>query len=231
MKNKLFFLFISSLISLNNAKAMEKEVDQFQACPKVIISYIGNFLEGKDFANFFGASKKIRGSLDSLIIKDNQENIKEKIESTSLNKTHSLIEEWKNKKNISYFLKKILPNFEGYESEPKDLKKEREKFKNYIKILNIIASTGDKNVEKNFVNMCRTIEQKYWSNIYINENEEKIINSNLFKFYIKNLSLVSNNYRNILHSYYQTGEHPFKKNVKKAHTLAVPLDLILQWIP
>ncbi|MBP9692755.1 MAG: hypothetical protein KBD90_05460, partial [Alphaproteobacteria bacterium] len=79
MKNKLFYLFISSLISLNNAKAMEKEVDQFQACPKVIITYIGNFLEGKDFANFFGASKKIRGSLDSLIIKDNQENIKEKI--------------------------------------------------------------------------------------------------------------------------------------------------------
>lgn len=121
MKNKLFFLISVLLISLNNAKAMEKEeIDYFQKTPKMLIIEIGSYLYGEDFVNFSLSSKRTKNYLlnnKNLFFPENEEAAIKTIQETPCEKLDLLTQKWSRtkKSKLVNFLKTTSQKFSDHQ--------------------------------------------------------------------------------------------------------------------
>jgi hypothetical protein len=234
MKNKIIFLVSVITISLNNANAMDKEetsTDHFQKTPSVLIVEIGSYLYGKDFINFSITNKRINKYLTTnknFFIPEKQEAMIEAIQNTSIKETSNLILMGRRspKKSI-LLLRKILPIFEEYEDQPKGkLKDARKKFKNYIKVLNILHEIGEKEALPAFKKIRHKVDVS-WEHTteYTSLEDFIILNPDLYKFHYENLAFIEPRVRGSLSEKYKKGEVPFTQDDKKSIKFSQPINM------
>jgi len=223
------------LLLLNDVEASHEEKEgaslqtlhrnYFQNIPDEMIVKIGSYLYEDDFTSFVFSSthtKSIIMNYESFFISKDKEQVAKIITDTSITNVPDLILDWgRSKKKSILTLREVLLSFEGYPTKPQeDLELERKKFKNYVKVINILYGLGDKDSGEKYKASYRVIQDLLC--------DERAEDDKLFYiFNLKNFSLLVPETREEIANNYQEGKWPFEKNNEKSIKYSKALNLPL----
>jgi hypothetical protein len=182
----------------------------FETLPNELLVQVGSYLHEQNFRNFMMTSQlivKVLKNEKSLFIPDNLDDVSDIVDQTPIMNFRSLIERWdRNTRKAVIVLNQLLPRFEGYQEEVKieDIEALERKFKNYLKILNLLHVFGDQEAIKKYDNLTNIVEM-------ITVDEGAWVRPD-YIFHMKNLALLIPNVRRRVSECYSKGLSPFKKD-------------------
>ncbi|AIL13515.1 hypothetical protein IM40_08515 [Candidatus Paracaedimonas acanthamoebae] len=216
---------------------MDIEEDSEQASlhflPPEIIVHIAGFLEENDFKSFRLVSPTINNIVEShspFFMPNDSKKIEEAINECSFEQLDNLVNKWRKtpRSTVTPKLNQILNDFKiSFSEENKTLKR---KFKNYVKIMNILYSFNDKEITLKFKDTYQAMQQRVHACIdYEDMNEDTIINPELYLLYLQCQSFLSKETRGFIAEIYKEGKFSIPQNeqkfIKYNKRLNLPLDI------